>query len=47
LVEHKYALGSKGKPILEDSDQLRGKEKPIPGNTKWLPGNTDRLSGRT
>jgi ribonuclease HI len=47
LVEHRYALRSKGKPILEDSDQLRGKEKPIPGNTKWLLGNTYRLSGKT
>jgi hypothetical protein len=41
LVEHKYALWSKGKPILEDLDWLRGKEKPIPGNAKRLPGNTD------
>jgi ribonuclease HI len=46
LVEHKYALRSKGKSILEDSDQLRDKEKPIPGNAKRLPGNTDRLSGK-
>jgi hypothetical protein len=46
LVEHRYALRSKGKPILEDSDRLRGKEKPIPGNAKWLPGNTDQLSGK-
>jgi ribonuclease HI len=46
-VEHRYALRSKGKPILEDSDQLQDKEKSIPGNTKRLPGNTDRLSGKT
>jgi hypothetical protein len=46
LVEHRYALRSNGKPILEDSDQLWGKEKPIPGNAKWLPGNIDRLSGK-
>jgi hypothetical protein len=26
-VEHRYALRSKGKPILEDSDRLRDKEK--------------------
>jgi hypothetical protein len=32
LVEHRYALRSKGKPILEDSDRLWGKEKPILGN---------------
>jgi hypothetical protein len=29
LVEHMYALRSKGKPILEDLDRLRGKEKLI------------------
>jgi hypothetical protein len=46
-VEHRYALRSKGKLILEDSNRLRHKEKPIPGNAKWLPGNTDRLSGKT
>jgi hypothetical protein len=46
LVEHRYALRSKGKPILEDSDRLRGKEKPISGNAKQLPGNTDQLSGK-
>jgi hypothetical protein len=46
LVEHKYALKSKGKPILEDLDWIRGKEKPIQGNTMRLPGNTDRLSGK-
>jgi hypothetical protein len=47
LVEHRYALRSKGKPILEDLDRLRDREKPISGNTKCLPGNTDRLSGKT
>jgi hypothetical protein len=47
LVEHRYALRSKGKPILEDSDRLQGKEKPIKGYTKRLPGNTDRLSRKT
>jgi hypothetical protein len=47
LVEHRYALRRKGKTILEDSDQLRDKEKPIPGNVKRLPSNTDRLSGKT
>jgi hypothetical protein len=46
LVEHRYALRSKGKLILQDSDQLRGKEKPIPGNAKQLPGKMDRLSGK-
>jgi hypothetical protein len=47
LVEHRYALRSKGKLILEDSGRLWGKEKLIPGNAKRLPGNTDRLSGKT
>jgi hypothetical protein len=47
LVEHKYVLRSKGKPILDDSNQLWDKENPIPGNAKQLPGNTDRLSGKT
>jgi hypothetical protein len=46
-VEHRYALRSKGKLILEGSNQLRDKEKPISGNAKWLPGNRDRLSGKT
>jgi ribonuclease HI len=46
LVGHRYALRSKGKLILEDSDQLRDKEKPIPDNAKRLPGNTDWLSGK-
>jgi hypothetical protein len=47
LVEHRYALRSKGKSILEDSDQLQDKEKLIPDNTKWLPSNTDHLPGKT
>jgi hypothetical protein len=44
LIEHRYALMSKGKLILEDSDRLWDKEKPILGNVKRLPGNMDRLS---
>jgi hypothetical protein len=44
LVEHRYALRSKGKPILEALDQLRDKEKLILGNAKRLLGNTDQLS---
>jgi hypothetical protein len=47
LVEHRYALRSKGKPILEDSDRLWDKEKSILDNAKWLLGNTDRLPGKT
>jgi hypothetical protein len=46
LVEHKYALRSKGKPILEDSDLLWDKEKSVLGNSNQLPGNVDRLSGK-
>jgi hypothetical protein len=47
LVEHKYALRSKGKPILEDSDRLRDKENLILDNAKRLPGNMDRLPEKT
>jgi hypothetical protein len=46
LVEHRYALWSRGKPILEVLDRLEGKEKLILGNAKRLPGNTDRLLGK-
>jgi hypothetical protein len=42
-----YALRSNGKPIVEDLDQLRDKEKPIPNNAKRLLGNTNRLPGKT
>jgi hypothetical protein len=37
-------LRSKGKLILEDSNQVRDKEKSIPGNVKRLSGNADHLS---
>jgi ribonuclease HI len=47
LVDHRYALRSKGKPILRDSDQSQGKEEPISGNAKRLPGNTNLLLGKT
>jgi hypothetical protein len=46
LIEHRYALRSKRKSILEDSNWVRGKEKLILGNAKRLPGNTDQLSGK-
>jgi hypothetical protein len=39
-------LRSKGKLILEDSDQLRDKEKLVLGNANQLPSNEDRLSGK-
>jgi hypothetical protein len=38
LVEHKYALRSKGKPVLDNSKRLQDKEKLIPDKTNWLPG---------
>jgi ribonuclease HI len=38
LVEHRYALRSKGKSILEDSDRLWDKEKPIPDKAKEFFG---------
>jgi hypothetical protein len=44
LIEHRYALRSKGKPILEDLDRLRDKEKPILSNAKRLSGNMNQLS---
>jgi hypothetical protein len=47
LVEYRYELRSKGKPILDESDRLWDKEKPIPGNAKRLLGNTNRLSRKT
>jgi ribonuclease HI len=46
LVEHKFALRSKGKLILENLDRLRDKEKPISGSARQLLGNTDRLLGK-
>jgi hypothetical protein len=47
LVEHRYALRSKGKPILEDLDRLRDREKPILGNTDRLSGKTEPESRKT
>jgi hypothetical protein len=43
LVEHRYALRSKGKPILEDSGLLRNNEKTVLRNANQLPDNEDRL----
>jgi hypothetical protein len=37
LVEHKYALRSKGKLVLENLDRLQDEEKPISDNTNRLP----------
>jgi hypothetical protein len=36
MVEHRYALRSKGKPTLEDLDRLRDKKKPILGDRAEL-----------
>jgi hypothetical protein len=47
LVEHSYALRSKGKLILEDLDRLWDNGKAIPDNTKRLSGSTDQLSRKT
>jgi ribonuclease HI len=46
LVEHRYASRSKGKPMLEKSDRLQDKEKPIPDNTNRLPGKIELGSGK-
>jgi hypothetical protein len=47
LVEHRYALRSKEKPVLEDSDRLQDEEKPISDNTNQLPEKTGLDSGKT
>jgi hypothetical protein len=47
LVEHRYALRSKGKPVLENSDRLQDEEKPIPDNTNQLPRKTGPNSSKT
>jgi hypothetical protein len=47
LVEHSYALRSKRKPVLENSDRLQDEEKLIPDNTNRLPGKTGPDSGKT
>jgi ribonuclease HI len=40
LVEHMYALRSKGKPVLENSDRLQDEKNPILDNRNRLPGKT-------
>jgi hypothetical protein len=47
LVEHRYALRSKGNPVLENSDRLQDEEKFIGDNTNRLPGETGPYSGKT
>jgi hypothetical protein len=46
LVEHRYALRSKEKPVLENSDRLQDEEKLILDNTNWLPGKIGPDSGK-
>jgi hypothetical protein len=47
LVEHRYALRSKGKLMLQNSDRLQDEGKPIPSNTNLLLRKTEPESGRT
>jgi hypothetical protein len=47
LVENRYALRSKGKLMLENSDRLQDKGKPIPDKAHRLSGNSDLESGNT
>jgi hypothetical protein len=47
LVEHMYALRSKGKPVLENSNRLQDEEKSIPDKTNRLPGKIGADSGKT
>jgi hypothetical protein len=46
LVEHRYALRSNGKLVLENSNRLHDEENLIPDNTNWLPGKTGPDSGK-
>jgi hypothetical protein len=47
LVEHMFALRSKGKSVLEKSDQLQDEEKLTPDNTNRLQGKIGSDSGKT
>jgi hypothetical protein len=46
-VENRYALRSKGKPMLANSDQLQDKGKPIPDKAHQLSENSELESGNT
>jgi hypothetical protein len=46
LVEHRYALKSKGKPMLQNSDRQQHEENLIPDNTNQLPGKIGTNSGK-
>jgi hypothetical protein len=47
LVEHRFALRSIGKPVLENSDWLQDEEIPILNNTNQLLGKTWPDSSKT
>jgi hypothetical protein len=47
LIEHRYALRSKGKAMLENSDWLQDKGKPIPDRVHRLSKNSELESGNT
>jgi hypothetical protein len=47
LVEHRYALRSKGKPVLENSDRLQDEEKLILDNRNRLTGKSGPDSGKS
>jgi hypothetical protein len=47
LVERRYALRSKEKSVLENSNWLQDEEKSIPDNMNQLPGKTGPDSGKT
>jgi hypothetical protein len=46
LVEHRYALRSNGKLMLENSDRLQDEEKSIPDNANRLLGGIGPDSGK-
>jgi hypothetical protein len=46
-VENRYALRSKGKSMLENSDRLQDKGKPIPDKAHRLSRNSEPESGNT
>jgi ribonuclease HI len=46
LVEHKYALRSKGKPLQENSNWIEDEEKSMPDNTNQLSGKIGPDSGK-
>jgi ribonuclease HI len=46
LVEHRYALRSKEKPLLQDSDRLQDEGKSIPGNMNRLSGKNESVIGK-